>query len=127
MVLCCVQPGGQVTVSGQRAASLKKKIKPQFRKNLSYKGLLWLISFLVCFLLEMIQVGNMALPVSYRPFSSPDVDKVVTMRARLKAQDRCSLCCLCLLLPRFPDGGGPFPTYPHPRTTSKPHTLLWFS
>ena len=34
MVLCCVQPGGQVIVSGQRAASLKKKIKPQFRKNL---------------------------------------------------------------------------------------------
>lgn len=75
MVLCCVQPGGQVIVSGQRAASLKKKIKPQFRKNLPYKGLLWLISFLVYFLLEMIQVGNMALPVSYRSFSSLDVDK----------------------------------------------------
>lgn len=75
MVLCYVQPGGQVIVSVQRAASLKKKIKPQSRKKLPYKGLLWLISFLVYFLLGMIQVGKMALPVSYQSFSSLDVDK----------------------------------------------------
>lgn len=51
------------------------KIKPQSRKKMPYKGLLWLISFLVYFLLRMIQVGNVALPVSYQSFSSLDVDE----------------------------------------------------
>lgn len=67
MVLCCVQPGGQLIVSGQNQAPIQKKMP--------YKGLLWLISFLVYFLLRMIQVGNMALPVSYQSFSSLDVDE----------------------------------------------------
>lgn len=71
---------------GQNQAPIQKKMP--------YKGLLWLISFLVYFLLRMIQVGNMALPVSYQSFSSLDIVKVVTMRTRPKAQDSCSLCCL---------------------------------
>ena len=84
------------------------KIKPQSRKKMPYKGLLWLISFLVYFLLRMIQLATWLCQLATSPSLHLMLTKVVTMRTRPKHRiDAVSVACL--LLSRFPDGSGFFP------------------
>ena len=67
MVLCCVQPGGQLVVSGQNQAPIQKK------NAIQRTTLVHLVSSV--FSAKNDPVGNVALPVSYQSFSSLDVDE----------------------------------------------------